>query len=251
MVEDKIMTRPLLSLIIPAYNEEKRLPHTLEQICQFVQQQSYQAEIIVVENGSTDRTFEVAQAFARRFLLFRAIHLGARGKGLAVREGMQQACGEFRFMCDADLSMPITEVNRFLPPVLTDFDIAIASREAPGSVRYHEPGYRHWGGRGTNLIIRLFALPGFYDTQCGFKMFKAEVAEDLFRYQTITNWSFDIEILYIARMRGYRIREIPIPWYFNPETKLNPLQDALKMARDIFTIRKNARQGRYDSQPAT
>lgn len=251
MVENKMITRPLLSIIIPAYNEEKRLPHTLEQICQFIEQQSYQAEIIVVENGSSDRTFEVAQAFAQRFILYRAIHLEARGKGLAVQEGMLRARGEYRFMCDADLSMPITEVNRFLPPALTDFDIAIASREASGSVRYDEPGYRHWGGRGINLLIRLLALPGLRDTQCGFKMFRGEVAEDIFRYQTFSGISFDPEVLYIARLRGYQIRELAIPWYYSDESRIHLVKDTFALIQDLLTIRRNARQGLYDRQPAT
>ncbi len=244
------MTAPLLSIIIPAYNEENRLPGTLETVFNFCQQQNYQTEVLIVENGSADNTFEVAQNFANHYPQWRAIHMDERGKGLAVQAGMLRATGQYRFMCDADLSMPISEVNRFIPPALTDFDIAIASREAPGSVRYNEPGYRHWGGRGTNLLIRWFALPGLHDTQCGFKMFQADIAEDLFRYQTILNWSFDIEVLYIARLRGYHIQEIPIPWYFNPETKLNPFRDAFNMAFDIFTIRRNARQGLYDPQPA-
>ena len=244
------MTLPRLSIIIPAYNEEKRLPHTLEEVNNFIQKQTYSTEVLIVENGSSDRTFEVAQDFASSFPHFFAIQTKVRGKGLAVREGMLQAVGQYRFMCDADLSMPIAELNRFLPPNLGDFDIAIASREAPGSVRYNEPGYRHWGGRGTNLLIRLMALPGLHDTQCGFKMFHSDIVEDIFRYQTITNWSFDIELLYIARLRSYRIVEIPIPWYFNAETKLNPVRDALNMIFDIFAIRRNARLGWYDPKPA-
>jgi hypothetical protein len=159
---------------------------------------------------------------------------------------MLTAKGAFRFMCDADLSMPIEEVNRFLPPQLDDFDIAIASREANGAIRYNEPGYRHWGGRGVNLMIRLFALPDLRDTQCGFKMFRSEVAEDLFKKQTLQNWSFDIELLYIGRMRGYRIVEVPIPWHFNPETKLSPVRDAVQMGLDICQIHRNAKQGCYD-----
>lgn len=244
------MTQPLLSIIIPAYNEETRLPDTLEQVLTFIQQQTYETEVLIVENGSSDRTFEVAQDFASSCPHCHAIHIEARGKGLAVQEGMLRATGQYRFMCDADLSMPISEINRFIPPNLTNFDIAIASREAPGSVRYNEPGYRHWGGRGTNLLIRWFALPGLHDTQCGFKMFCADIAKDIFGHQTINNWSFDIEVLYIARLRGYRILEIPIPWYFNPETKLNPIRDALNMAMDIFTIRRNTRLGQYDPKPA-
>ena len=151
---------------------------------------------MIIENGSSDRTFEVAQDYANSNPHCFAIQNPMRGKGLAVREGMLTAAGQYRFMCDADLSMPITEINRFLPPTLDNFDIAIASREAPGSVRYNEPGYRHWGGRGINLLIRLLALPGLRDTQCGFKCFRADIAEDIFRYQTFSGISFDPEVLY-------------------------------------------------------
>lgn len=245
------MNNPKLSIIIPAFNEEKRLPSTLEQVFSFVQNQTYDSEVLIIENGSSDRTFEVAKEYADKHPRCLAIRNKVRGKGLAVRTGMLRATGQYRFMCDADLSMPITEINRFLPPFLDNFDVAIASREAPGSVRYNEPAYRHWGGRGTNLIIRVMALPGLHDTQCGFKMFQSDVVEDIFHYQTIKNWSFDIELLYIARMRGYRITEIPIPWYFNAETKLNPFRDAIKMVLDILTIRRNARTGLYDPEKIT
>ena len=239
------MNAPLLSIIIPAYNEANRLPQTLAQVSDFLQQQTYTYEVIVVENGSSDHTFQVAQSFAQDLPQFRALRATDRGKGLAVQTGMLAATGQYRFMCDADLSMPIAEVNRFLPPQLENIEIAIASREAAGAVRYDEPGYRHWGGRGMNLIIRMLALSGLRDTQCGFKMFRADIAEDLFKHQTILNWSFDIEVLYIARLRGYRIVEIPIPWYFKSETKLNPLQDALRMVRDIMIMHRNRLRGVY------
>jgi len=239
------MTPPFLSIIIPAYNEENRLPSTLEQVFAFTQAQTYSSEVLVVENGSIDKTLEVAQSFQQRYPDLIVLKVSGRGKGLAVRKGMLSAGGQYRFMCDADLSMPIDEVSRFLPSELDDFDVAIASREAPGAVRYNEPGYRHWGGRGVNLMIRLFAIPELRDTQCGFKMFRGPVAEDLFEIQTLNNWSFDIELLYIARMRHYRILELPIPWYFNPETKLNPLKDALRMGLDILSIHRNTRRGIY------
>lgn len=218
----------------------------MEQANNFSKAQPYSVEILLVENGSTDQTFEIAKAFAAQHPRFRAIHEDKRGKGLAIRRGMLEARGEYRFMCDADLSMPINEINRFLPPALPDLEIAIASREAPGAVRYHEPYYRHLGGRAINTMVRLLALSGLQDTQCGFKCFREDVVEDLFNYQTLTGWSFDIEVLYIARLRGYEIDEIPIPWYFNPESKLNVVQDALQMNLDILTIRRNARQGLYD-----
>ena len=211
----------------------------------------------MVENGSDDRTAEIAQIFVDRYPYdpahrrpnVRLVREAERGKGRAVRRGMLAAAGQYRFMADADLSMPIVELNRFIPPILTGFDIAIGSREAPGAVRYNEPLYRHLGGRLINTVIRLLALPGLHDTQCGFKCFRDSVAEDLFRRLSLTGWSFDIEALYIARQRGYRIVEIPIPWYYTPESKINPVQDALRMALDILKIRRNARRGMYRTSP--
>ena len=235
-----------LSIVIPAHNEERRLPATLEQMHAFLQVQSYVAQVLIVENGSQDQTYQIAQEYAHANPHFRVLRETERGKGLAVKRGMLEATGAYRFMCDADLSMPVTEINRFLPAARTGFDIAIASREAPGAVRYNEPPYRHLGGRLINTIIRLLALPGLNDTQCGFKCFRAGVAEDLFRHQTLTGWSFDIELLYIARRRGYKVIEIPIPWYFNPDSKLSAVQDAFKMGLDIFSIRMNAMRGVYD-----
>lgn len=240
---------PFLSVVIPAHNEEQRLPVSLEQIFAFLQAQSYASEVLVVENGSSDRTLEVAQSYSRRFPQLKVLQSSQRGKGVAIRQGMLAARGEYRFMCDADLSMPVEQLVRFLPPVQMDFDLAIASREAPGAVRYNEPSYRHWGGRAINLMIRLLILPGLHDTQCGFKCFRAEVAQDLFGLQTLPGWSFDIEILYIARRRGYRIVEVPIDWYHSPESKLSVWRDALQMMLDIFTIRRNARRGLYEKRP--
>lgn len=247
------MSSPFLSIIVPAYNEESRLPATLEQVNAFLQAQSYTAEVLIVENGSQDRTLQVAQDFSASHPQFRALHEDGRGKGRAVRRGMLEAQGEFRFMCDADLSMPIAEINRFLPPALDGYDLAIASREAPGAVRYNEPFYRHWGGRGINLMIRLLALPGLQDTQCGFKCLHTAVVEDLFSCQTLEGWSFDVELLYVARLRGYKIVEIPIPWYFSSESKLsdskfNLVKNALRMLADILLVRWNALQGVYDRQ---
>jgi glycosyltransferase involved in cell wall biosynthesis len=235
-----------LSIIIPAFNEEVRLPGTLEQVLSFCSAKEYRSEILVVENGSCDRTFQIAKEFAGKYSNVFAYHESLPGKGRAVKRGMLEARGEFRFMCDADLSMPIEQLDRFLPPCLEHFDIAIASREAPGAVRYEEPNYRHIGGRAINTLIRTFALPGLHDTQCGFKCFRAITAEDLFGKLTMTGWSFDIELLYIARLRDYRIVEIPVPWYFNPDSKVSVVRDALKMIGDIFVIRRNATRGVYD-----
>jgi len=241
------LNQPLLSIIIPAHNEEKRLPPTLEQVFAFLDRQDYEAEVLVVENGSTDRTYEIAQSFANQHKNLRVIREEGRGKGLAVQRGMLEARGQYRLMCDADLSMPIVEVTKFLSRDVIEFDIAIASREAPGAARYNEPRYRHLGGRLINLIIRLLILPGLQDTQCGFKCFRAEVADDLFKRQTLMGWSFDIELLFIARRHGYRVIEIPINWYYRSESKVNALRDAMRMIQDIFQIHRNARRGIYDA----
>jgi glycosyltransferase involved in cell wall biosynthesis len=236
---------PFLSIIIPAYNEEVRLLATLERVAAFAEAQRYEYEVIVVENGSTDRTLEIAQVFAEKHPHFYALHEDQAGKGRAVRRGMLEAKGEYRFMCDSDLSMPIEELPRFLPPQIDSPQIVIGSREAPGSVRYNEPEYRHLGGRLVNYVIRILALPGLHDTQCGFKCFHGTLADKLFRTQTIEGWSFDVELLYIARTWGYKIIELPIPWYFSAESKVDPIPDAINLFFDIMKIRKNARQGKY------
>jgi glycosyltransferase involved in cell wall biosynthesis len=239
------LSNPLLSIIIPAYNEEVRLPNTLEQVTTFLNSQAYPAEVLVVENGSQDRTLEIARDFSWRFPYVKALHVDGRGKGLAVKYGMQQATGDYRFICDADLSMPIKEVNCFIPPILPVMDVAIASREAPGAVRYNEPLYRHLTGRFFNLVVRLLALPGLHDTQCGFKCFRGAVADEIFPLQTIDGWSFDVEVLFIARQRGYKILEIPVPWYFSAESKVRIVHDLIKVGLDLIAIRRNAWSGKY------
>ena len=236
--------KPFLSIVIPAHNEENRLPDTLEQVFNFLRKQSFPSEVIVVENGSSDKTLEVAQNFSAQHTTLRVIQ-SERGKGAAVRAGMLAATGEYRFMCDADLSMTVAEISRFIPPALNNFDIAIASREAKGAVRYNEPRYRHWGGRAINFLVQLFILRGLNDTQCGFKCFSAKVSEDIFNLQTLTGWSFDIELLYIARRHEYVIQEIPIHWIHHPETKVSAVRDAIRMIQDIFRIHANARRGIY------
>ena len=242
------MTAPFLSIIVPAHNEEGRLPQTLEQIFAFLGTQDYTAEVLIVENGSSDKTLEIAREYAARQGSMKVFHEDDPGKGKAIKRGMLEASGDYRFMCDADLSMPIEELEKFIPSKEDGLDIAIASREAKGAVRYNEPEYRHLGGRLINLAVRLLILPGLQDTQCGFKCFRAEVAEEIFPFQSILGWSFDIEILFIARKRGYRIQEVPIHWYFDPETKLRAVNDAVRMLRDIFLIHWNNLRGRYDPQ---
>ena len=236
---------PRLSIILPAHNEQDRLPDSLTRILGFLAAQSLEAEILVVENGSTDCTAEVAETFARTHPGLRVLREIRRGKGLAVRRGILAATGDYRFICDVDLSMPIEQVTRFLPPALADTPIAIASREAPGAIRYDEPAHRHWVGRGFNLLVRLLAVPGLHDTQCGFKCFRADAAEELFRLQVLDGWTFDVEVLFLARRRGYRVAEIPIPWYYVPGSRVRLVRDSVAMLTDLLRIRWYAARGRY------
>ena len=236
---------PFLSIILPAHNEEQRLPRTLQEVNGFINSQSYPVEVVLVENGSRDRTLALAQEYAARMPFLKVIHEEQSGKGLAVRTGILAAKGEYRIFCDVDFSMPVTEINRFIPPVLPDCQVAIGSREAPGAVRYNEPYYRHLSGRIFNTLVRWLALPGLQDTQCGFKCFRGDIAEEIFPLQTNTGWAFDVEVLFVARQRGYRIVEVPIPWYFNPESKVRMLRDSWRMLRDLILIRRNGLQGKY------
>jgi dolichyl-phosphate beta-glucosyltransferase len=244
------LSTPFLSLIFPAHNEETRLPETLKQVVEFAGKQTYSIEVLVVENGSIDKTFQIARDFAAQHPQVRVFQNVQSGKGRAVKQGMLAAQGDYRFMCDVDLSMPVDEISRFLPPALEGYEIAIASREAPGAVRLGEPYYRHIVGRIYNGLIRTLALPGLQDTQCGFKCFTGEVAKDLFQRQTLTGWSFDVEILFIARLLGYKVIEMPIHWYYNPHSKISVVRDSFKMGVDLLTIRLNALRGVYSRSNA-
>ncbi len=244
----QLTQQPLLSIIIPAYNEEHRLPDSMKQIIEWMQTAPYGVEIIIVENGSTDRTTEIAEGFARDHDNIRVIH-SDKGKGAAVRTGIYAGRGEYLFICDSDLSMPIVEVEKFLPPRLDGYDVAIGSREAPGAHRFGEPGYRHLMGRVFNFIVRTMAVPGFSDTQAGFKMFTRQAALEIFPYMTIMGWTFDVEALYIALKKGKKIVEVPINWYFDEDSRVDPLKDTWRMFWDVIAIRLNDRRGLYDGPP--
>jgi dolichyl-phosphate beta-glucosyltransferase len=235
---------PFLSIIIPAFNEETRLPLSMEQVFTFLDKQSFSSEVIIVENGSTDRTLEVARSLMRAYPHLHVLHEDLPGKGRAVRRGMLEAGGEYRFFADADFSMPVQELLRFLPPAC-DADIAIASREAAGAFRSAEPVFRHFTGRVYNFWIRSLVLPGLQDTQCGFKCFRAATVQDIFPCQTLNGWAFDVELLAIARSRGYQTVEIGIPWHYYSGSKINVLQHSWRMFMDLLLIRKNFRNGVY------
>lgn len=243
------MTSPYLSIILPAHNEQSRLPETLRQIEKYLSDKDFESELVIVENASSDATLEIASEFAAQWDRCRVLSEPIPGKGNAVRTGMLAARGAYRFICDADLSMSIDQVDAFLPPAHDHFDIAIGSREAPGAQRIDEPGYRHLIGRVFNTMVRWLTLPGLQDTQCGFKCFTAEAANALFPLQQMTGWTFDVEILAIALRRGYKVVEVPIRWQYFPGSKVHVLRDSFHMAMDLVTIRRWLRKGKYD-QPA-
>jgi dolichyl-phosphate beta-glucosyltransferase len=158
---------------------------------------------------------------------------------------MLAARGEYRFICDADLSMPIEEILNFLPPQVNDYEVIIASREGEGARRVDEPEYRHVMGRVLNFIIKVAAVRGINDTQCGFKMFNRQAAEDLFSVQQMVGIGFDIELLFIAKKRGYKIKQVPITWYFNADSRMRLIHDSLHVLLEIFEIRRNWSRGVY------
>ena len=245
------MSRPYLTIIIPAYNEEHRIPHSLKKIATFLRAQTFTTEILVVENGSTDETSAVVREFAQTVsetdpFSLELLH-SARGKGAAVKTGMLVGRGDYLFICDADLSMPIEEIVKFLPPqqVPGGYDVAIASREIAGAVRHNEPAYRHLMGRVFNYVVRTLIIPGIEDTQCGFKMFTQDAAAQIFPHQTIDGWGFDPEILYISHIRELLLIEVPINWYYTAESHINPLSDTIKMLREVLRIRRNGLRGIY------
>ncbi|MFQ5860503.1 MAG: dolichyl-phosphate beta-glucosyltransferase [Dehalococcoidia bacterium] len=243
------MSELFLSVVIPVYNEQQRILGTLQQVTSYLAQQPYTWEVLVVDDGSTDATRSLVEQFARETGGVSLLALPHGGKGWALKGGMLKASGQYRFLSDADLSMPIEQLQRFLPPQLTGYDLAIGSRELPGSRRIGEPPARHLMGRVFNALVRLLAVPGIKDTQCGFKCLRGEVAQELFTLQRLHGFSYDVELLFLARQRGYRIVEVPIDWYYQPRSRVHPLRDTLQMTRDLLRIRWGHLRGKYRSLP--
>ena len=237
-----------LSIVVPAFNEEARLGATLIDLQAFLRLQPWDWEVRVVDDGSADGTCAVAERAAAeepRIVLQREPH---RGKGGAVKAGLLAARAEYRFICDADLSMPVRELPRFMPPVRTDFDIAIGSREGHEARRIGEPVIRHLAGRVFNLSVQRLMVPGINDTQCGFKMFTAQAVEAIFPFVRVDGWAFDIEVLYLARVKGLRVVEVPIEWHYRRESRLSLLRDGAGMLRELLAIRARAGRGAYDTR---
>jgi dolichyl-phosphate beta-glucosyltransferase len=240
------MDRPSLSLVVPAYNEELRLPSTLEKMQAFLSQQSFSFEVLVVDDGSADDTAGVVERATKGFQQLRLLREPHRGKGHAVRQGMLAAAGRIVMFCDADLSMPIEEVVKFPEALRGPYGVAIGSREVAGARRIGEPGHRHLMGRVFNLIVRLLAIPRLQDTQCGFKAFTRESTQQIFKLQTIDGFGFDVEVLYIARKLGIGITEVPISWYYCASSRVDPIRDTIRMFKDVLEVRSRDRRGVYD-----
>lgn len=205
----------------------------------------------MVENGSTDDTYDVVAKLATGDGRLRVLRSPRRGKGIAVKTGMLAASGTVRLFCDADLSMPISEIEKLLVKLGDGFDVAIASREAAGARRIGEPVYRHLMGRVFNFVVQVVAVSGIDDTQCGFKLFSERSSRAIYPLQQMDGWAFDVEILFLARKLGYQVAEVPIDWYYEERSKINPLRDSIRMFQEAFTVRLNDLRGAYRRPPLT
>ena len=243
-------TVPLtLSIVVPAFNEERRLAATLATLCEYLGRQPWDWEVRVVDDGSGDDTAGIAESFSStqgRVVVQREPH---RGKGGAVKAGLAAASGDYRFICDADLSMPVEEIGRFLPPLATGFDVAIGSREGRLARRVGEPAYRHLAGRLFNFMVQRLALPGIEDSQCGFKMFTAKAVSVIFPLVSVDGWAFDVEVLTIARQQRLGVLEVPIEWHYRDDSQLSILRDGAGMLRELLRIKWRALRGVYKARP--
>jgi glycosyltransferase involved in cell wall biosynthesis len=231
---------PFLSVVVPAFNEEQCVDSTLESVVGYLDRQPYSWELLLVDDGSTDDTAALAKAYADKSESGRRVRVETiphRGKGWAVRHGMLAARGQYRFMCDADLAMPIDQLAAFLDRMAEGFDVVIGSREKEGARRFGEPMGRHIRGRLFNRVVRLLAVGGFEDTQCGYKCFRGQVADEIFRLQKTSGLAFDVEILYLAVKRKMRVLEMPIDWYHRSPSRVRPLVDSFLMLRDTLLVR--------------
>src|SRR6201993_5002057 len=240
---------PKLSIVIPSFNEEKRLPATLERIAGYIRASGRETEVIVVDDGSADDTIRVADSFRGKIPNLRVVSNGRnRGKGYSVRHGFMESRGEIVLFTDADLSAPIEEADKLLAK-MDGYDVAIGSRAVNRElIEVHESKFREFAGIIFNRIVRIILWLPFVDTQCGFKAFRSDRCRVIFQQQRIERFGFDPELLYLARHHGLKSVEIPVRWAHSPATKVSMLRDSVQMFLDVFTIRWNALLGRYRKQ---
>lgn len=239
------MPAPFLSVVVPAFNEEALIERTITDISAELTRLALRAELVIVDDGSSDRTASIVEHASRNDSRVRLVRAPHAGKGAAVRRGMLDASGTWRFLADADLSMPITELKQFLYAAQQDGgDILVGSREAHGARRVGEPWSRHAVGRLFNWAVKLLVLRGVDDTQCGFKLFSARAAEAVFPHQRLDGFGFDVEVLFLARRAGFVIREIPVTWVFGRESKVN-LVSGGRGFLDLLAVRWYQLRGVY------
>jgi glycosyltransferase involved in cell wall biosynthesis len=238
---------PRYSIVIPAYNEGARLGATLDRVLTHVARQAWDAEVIVVNDGSWDDTADLVRARERENRNLRLIeNPGNHGKGYSVRNGMLNATGEVLLFTDADLSAPIEQANTLFSAIESGADVAVGSRWLEPELQAQRQSLlRQFYGRSFNLVLRIILGLKLKDTQCGFKAFRREAARTLFSLQTIEGWGFDAELLFLAQRLGFRIKEVPVVWSHATGTTINPLRDGLHMIKEVLTIRRNALAGRY------
>lgn len=236
-----------LSLIIPAYNEEKRLLPTLERVCEYLSTKDFPYEIVVVDDGSTDNTLQITKSIANNNNHINVLSNERNsGKGYSVRRGMLSARGEYVFFTDADLSTPIEEIEKCLPYLVNGYDVVIGSRSMPGAdIIVHQPWYREKMGKIFNFMVNVVLLRGIVDTQCGFKGFKRDVAKKVFSRCRIDGFSFDVEALYLSRKFDYKIKELPIRWENSTLSKVSPVKHSIQMFKDLLGIKMKDLQGYY------
>lgn len=236
-----------VSIIIPAYNEEQRLPATLDSVCSFMDSQKHDYEVLVVDDGSSDGTCDLVRTYEDKNPKVKLISYDEnQGKGYAVRTGMLAASGDYVIYNDADGSSPIEEIEKLIASIDAGHDIAFGSRAKPDDSRYvNALAYRKYMGNTFNLIVQFLILPGIQDTQCGFKMFSRNVARDIFSVAQVNGFAFDVEVLYIARLRHYNWEEVPINWSNVDGSKVNVLVDSPKMLLEVFKVRLAAWMGKY------
>jgi len=239
-------TATFLSVIIPAYNEEASLDHTLDAACSFLKRQSYSWELAVVDDGSSDQTARIVENVGKVDARVRLLQYGKnRGKGYAVRYGMLHSVGKYRLFMDADNSTAIDHIAHFLPLLEADYDIVIGSRAVPGAkIAVHQPWWKEFLGKIGNRWIRFWAVPGIKDTQAGFKAFRDDVAQNVFPLLTIDRWAFDVELLAVARRRGCKIAKCPIRWVNDIHSKVTP-RAYFEALNDVVKVRLNVWKGRY------